>query len=83
MDTVDTIDDFAFVPVELTIKVGTKVTWTNKDSAAHDVQASDGSWASGSLREDQSFSKVFDMEGTFEYVCTFHPGMQGKIIVVP
>ena len=75
------MDDFAFVPAELTVKVGTKVTWTNKDSASHDVQAADGSWASDSLSKDQSFSKVFDVEGTFAYVCTFHPGMQGKIIV--
>ena len=75
------MDDFAFVPAELTIKAGTKVTWTNKDSAGHDVKAADGSWGSDSLSKDQSFSKVFDVEGTFEYVCTFHPGMQGKIIV--
>ena len=73
--------DFTFVPAELTVKVGSTVTWTNKDSAGHDVKAADGSWGSESLSKGQSFSKVFDMEGTYEYVCTFHPGMQGKIIV--
>jgi plastocyanin len=75
------MEDFTFVPAELTVKVGSTVTWTNKDSAGHDVRAADGSWGSESLSKGQSFSKVFDREGTYEYVCTFHPGMQGKIIV--
>lgn len=74
---------FAFNPNELTVKVGTKITWTNMDSAGHDVKASDGSWGSDTLNKGQSFSKVFDKEGTFSYVCTFHAGMTGKIIVTP
>jgi plastocyanin len=72
---------FAFNPKELTVKVGTKVTWTNKDSAGHDVKAVDGSWGSGTLTNGQTFSMVFDKEGTFAYVCTFHPGMTGTVIV--
>jgi plastocyanin len=72
---------FAFNPKELTVKVGTTVTWTNKDSAGHDVKAADGSWGSATLTNGQSFSKVFDKEGTYAYVCTFHPGMAGTIIV--
>jgi len=72
---------FAFSPKELTVKVGTKVTWTNMDSAGHDVKATDGSWGSGTLTNGQTFSMVFDKEGTYAYVCTFHPGMTGTIIV--
>ncbi len=72
---------FAFNPKELTVKVGTTVTWTNKDSAGHDVKAADGSWGSDTLTNGQSFSKVFDKEGTYAYVCTFHPKMTGTIIV--
>jgi len=74
---------FAFSPKELTVKVGTKVTWTNMDSAGHDVKAADGSWGSDTLNKNQSFSKVFEKEGTFSYVCTFHAGMTGTIIVTP
>jgi len=44
-------------------------------------KAADGSWGSDTLSNGQSFSKVFDAAGTFDYVCTFHPGMTGKIIV--
>jgi len=72
---------FAFSPQELTVKVGTKVTWTNMDSAGHDVKAADGSWGSDTLTNGQTFSMVFDKEGTYAYVCTFHSGMTGTIIV--
>jgi plastocyanin len=74
---------FAFSPKELTVKVGTKVTWTNMDSAGHDVKAVDGSWTSDTLNNGQSFSKVFDKAGSYAYVCTFHAGMTGTIIVTP
>ena len=72
---------FKFSPAELTAKVGTEVTWKNNDSAGHDVSASDGSFSSGTLSKGQTFSMVFDKEGTYDYVCTFHPGMAGTIIV--
>ncbi len=74
---------FAFSPKELTVKVGTKVTWTNMDSAGHDIKATDGTWGSDTLNNGQIYSKVFDKEGTFPYVCTFHAGMTGTIIVTP
>ena len=51
------------------------------DSAGHDVKAEDGSWGSDTLKNGQTFSMVFDKAGTFPYVCTFHPGMVGTIIV--
>ena len=72
---------FAFNPKEVTVKVGTTITWTNKDNAGHDVKAADGSWGSDTLTNGQTFSKVFDKEGTYAYVCTFHPKMTGTIIV--
>ena len=72
---------FAFSPKEATVKVGTKVTWTNMDSVGHDVKAADGSWGSDTMNQNQTFSKVFDKVGTFPYVCTFHSGMTGTITV--
>ena len=74
---------FAFNPKEVTVKVGTKVIWTNMDSAGHDVKATDGSWGSDTLNTGQSFSMIFDKEGTYMYVCTFHAGMIGTVIVTP
>jgi plastocyanin len=74
---------FAFSPAELTIKVGTTVTWTNKDNATHDVKAIDNSWGSGNMAKGDTFSFTFNQAGTYAYKCSFHANMKGTIIVVP
>jgi plastocyanin len=76
------IKGFAFNPQNATVKVGTQVTWTNKDSAPHTVTASDRSFDSGTLNQGQSFTFQFTTPGTFSYACTIHPSMQATIIVV-
>jgi plastocyanin len=74
---------FAFNPAELTIKVGTTITWTNQDSATHDVKAVDDSWGSGNLGKGDTFSFTFNQAGTYAYRCSFHGNMKGTITVVP
>jgi plastocyanin len=66
----------------LTIKKGTKVTWTNQDTAPHTATADNNSWDSGTLQKGQSFSFVFDKAGTVKYHCEVHPNMTHTIIVV-
>jgi plastocyanin len=80
-DTV-AIQNFAFSPETITVKVGTKVTWTNKDSAAHTVTGdnNDGP-ASGTLAQGASYSFIFSKVGTFNYECSIHPSMKGTVIV--
>jgi plastocyanin len=75
------IVDFAFSPAELTVPVGTTVTWTNQDSAPHTVTADDGSFDSGRLNQGDSFSFTFETPGTYTYVCAFHPNMTATITV--
>lgn len=74
-----TIKDFAFQPAELTIKVGDTVTWTNEDSAIH-TATGDG-FDSGNLGKGETFSHTFNEIGTFDYICTIHPYMKGKVVV--
>lgn len=74
------IKNFTFDPADITIKAWTTVTWTNEDSAPH-TTTSDGRFDSKSLSQWQSFSYTFDKTGNFDYICTFHPHMKGKIIV--
>lgn len=76
-----TIEDYAFEPVTLTVKKGAKVTWKNDDSVQHTVTATDGSFDSGLLSKDQTFSHTFNEAGTFDYFCKPHPTMKAKIIV--
>ena len=74
------IKGFAFDPKTVTVKVGQTVTWTNQDSVTHTVTG-DGGIDSGDLSKGKSYSKTFDAEGTFDYHCTPHPQMTGKVIV--
>lgn len=73
------IQDFKFSPAEITIQKGETITWINQDSAAHTVTGKNIN--SGSLTKGQSFKQTFNEAGVFDYNCTPHPSMTGKIIV--
>jgi plastocyanin len=75
------INDFAFVPLSLTVKAGSTVTWTNRDEEPHTVAASDGSFRSPGMGTGATFSHTFSTAGTFEYVCSIHPMMRGTVVV--
>ncbi len=70
-----------FEPTELTIAPGDTVRWVFDDEGRpHDVVAYDRSFQSG-LLEVGEYSYTFTEEGTFDYFCTPHPGMEGIVIV--
>lgn len=71
--------NIAFSPNELTVSVGTEVTFKNDDSVTHNI-VGDG-FASGDLTPGNSFKFTFNTAGTFNYHCSIHPSMTGKIIV--
>ena len=77
------ISDFAFSPDSITIKKGTKVTWTNQDTTAHTVQETDGlpGPKSATLNKGVSYSYTYKNTGTFHYDCSIHPYMTGTVIV--
>lgn len=75
------IRDFAFSPDTISVTKGTTVTWTNKDSASHTVTAINNEFASGTLNQGQTFSYTFNEARTFEYECSIHTSMRGKVIV--
>jgi plastocyanin len=47
----------------------------------HTVTAVDGSFDSGLMNPDGSWSHTFTEAGEFEYFCTPHPWMRAKVIV--
>ncbi len=81
------IENMAFSQATLTVGVGSTVTWTNNDPVAHTVTSNDGLFDSGAIGSGDayngggSWSFTFTTVGTFNYHCTFHAEMTGKIIV--
>lgn len=75
------IDNFSFGPQELTVPVGTTVTWTNRDDIPHTVVSNDGLFKSKTRDTDETFSYTFTKPGTYGYFCSVHPKMTGKIVV--
>ena len=76
------IDNFTFNPPKLTVKAGTKVTWTNKDDIPHGIAASGNAFArSNAMDTDDAYSFTFTTPGTYQYFCYIHPHMTGTIVV--
>lgn len=74
-----TIKNFAFNPGTLTVKAGTKVTWTNQDAATHHIKSD--TFSSNDLNQGDKFEFTFNDKGSFDYHCAIHPSMIGKIVV--
>ena len=74
--------DIEFDPSEVTVKVGDTVTWVNDDSVGHDVTADEfKSGEPGAMQGGDTFEHKFEKAGTFQYVCSVHPGMDGSVVV--
>jgi plastocyanin len=76
------IDRFLFEPPVLTVHVGEIVEWKNAGSVPHTATSTDGkTFDSGSIASGRSWRFKAVKKGTFNYVCTLHPNMKGKVIV--
>jgi plastocyanin len=76
-----TIDNFMFSPITVEVKRGTTVTWVNKDDIPHVVASTTDKFRSRAIDTDGTFSFTFTEPGTYEYFCSVHPKMTGKIVV--
>lgn len=86
--------DKAFSPNPISIKIGSTITWTDKDKAAsHTVTSGTGysdpnkgkefdSGLSTLLTFGKMFSHTFNTAGVKPYFCQIHPTMVGKVVVV-
>src|SRR5690349_795129 len=76
------IDNLNFTPPSLTVKAGTTITWINKDDVPHLIVSPQNKFkASPVLDTDQRYSTTLKTAGTYDYFCSLHPKMQGKIVV--
>lgn len=79
----------AYNPRNLTVRVGTQVTWTNNETSQvpHTVtsgtpNAPSGTFDSGTLNPGQNFQFTFSTPGTYAYYCRIHgAAMTGTITV--
>ncbi len=74
------ITNRGFSPEEITIKTGSYVTFTNKDSVTHAVIESNKAF-NKEIKPGDSFKITFDKSGTFEYISSSYPNMKGKVVV--
>ena len=71
----------AFNPPMLAVHVGDTVEWTNSSGNIHNVTFADSTMHSPIMYGGDKWSQVFTKAGTYKYTCTFHPGMEGTIVV--
>jgi plastocyanin len=72
--------DNRFSPAAIQVPAGTEVTWSFQDGQVpHNVRG-DG-WGSGEPQRSGTFRHTFDQPGTYDYTCTLHPRMTGRVLV--
>lgn len=77
-----------FIPYDVTVDVGSVVTWSNNDVVSHTVtsgSAADGpsgDFDSRLFKAGTTFSHTFEAEGEFPYHCMVHPWREGIVSVV-
>ena len=79
------IVSFQFTPQTLTVKPGTKVTWTNNDTAVHSIKDTSplATPVSQDLGKDATFSITYQQPGSYSYICGIHQYMTGTVTVAP
>ena len=87
------IVDNEYRPTEITVATGGTVVWTHQGTAAHSVTAKDGSFDSSPqcnkgvglsqcMQSGQTFPRVFNTAGRFEYSCKIHGTLMAGVVVV-
>lgn len=77
------VRNYCFRPTILRVQRGSTITWVNHDTFAHTVLGANGTWGGyDELRTAGATTRYrFVRSGVYPYVCTYHPGMIGAIVV--
>ena len=77
------IAGFKFEPIEVRIKIGDSVRWTNHEKwTSHSVLfPAEGGLESERLFPQESWERRFEKAGRYDYHCGPHPEMKGVVIV--
>jgi len=73
---------FCFGPTILRVRPGDEVRFVNADGTPHTVMGANASWGSfRQLNPGKDVTYRFTRSGVYPYVCTYHPGMVGAVVV--
>jgi len=76
------VRDYCFGPTILRVATGDPVTFTNKDRFEHSVLGANATWGDyDGFGRGTGVTYRFEEPGVYPYVCTYHPGMVGVIVV--
>lgn len=77
------LQDIDFSPRVLRITRGTTVRWEWRDGdTPHNVRSRGAlRFRSASTRTTGTYAVRFTRAGTYRYVCSIHPGMDGRVVV--
>jgi plastocyanin len=76
--------DVAISPVNVTVKVGQTVRWTNYDGVTHNVVALSGpaKFTSPNMGQGATYTFRPTKAGVYRYICSYHPAqMRGTVTV--
>ena len=76
-----TIDATSYAPARLVVTAGDTVVWVNKDLVPHTATSASGGFDSDVLVQGRSWRYTPRTAGGFDYACTFHPTMRGRLEV--
>lgn len=78
------VADYRFEPAVVNIVAGDTVHWINKEKrTSHSVFFTAESLESERFFPGESWSRRFDVPGTYPYRCGPHPEMHGEVVVTP
>lgn len=75
------IHDFCFSPTILRVRVGAEVTFANVDPVPHSVLGANATWGDYAGFRKKTVTYRFSEPGVYPYVCTYHVGMVGVVVV--
>ena len=77
-----TIEAVSYAPAALTVNVGDRIVWVNKDPFPHTATSPAAGFDSKEIGADAgSWTFTTQHAGDFPYVCTLHPTMKGVLHV--
>ncbi len=75
------ISNFSYHQRTTAVRVGARITFTNRDHTAHTATAIHGGFDTGTIAPGANRTITFSKPGVYMFYCQFHAFMRGQIVV--